>query len=75
MIQIGGVCIPLSAEEGILLQKHRYSNRRCIAILFRSSIGVRCRLDSPEFSHASSLPERKRSVHGQQNGLGNQLHN
>ena len=34
-------------KEGILLQKYRDRNGRCIAILFKS-IGVRGRFDSPE---------------------------
>ena len=47
MIQIGGVYTTFCQEEGILLQKHRDTNGRCIAILFKS-IGVRGRFDSPE---------------------------
>ena len=47
MIQIGGVPTTFCQEEGILLQKYRDRNGRCIAILFKS-IGVRGRFDSPE---------------------------
>ena len=47
MIQIGGVHTTFCQEEGILLQKYRDRNGRCIAILFKS-IGVRGRLDSPD---------------------------
>ena len=48
MIQIGGVYTTFCQKEGILLQKYRDRNGRCIAILFRS-IGVRGRWDTPEF--------------------------
>ena len=47
MIQIGGVYTTFCQEVGILLQKYRDRNGRCIAILFKS-IGVRGRFDSPE---------------------------
>ena len=47
MVQIGGVYTTLCHEEGILLQKYRDRNGRCVAILFKS-IGVRGRFDSPE---------------------------
>ena len=46
MIQIG-VYTTFCQEEGILVQKYRDDNGRCIAILFRS-IGVRGRCDSPD---------------------------
>ena len=36
MIQIGGVYTTLCQEKGILLQKYRDRNGRCIAILFKS---------------------------------------
>ena len=36
MIQIGGVYTTFCQEEGILLQKYRDRNGRCIAILFKS---------------------------------------
>ena len=49
MIQIGGVYTIFCQEEGILLQKYRDRNGRCIAILFKN-IGVRGRCDSPEIS-------------------------
>ena len=52
MIQIGGVYTTFCQAEGILLQKYRDTNGRCIAILFKS-IGVRAQLDSPE-----DLPEK-----------------
>ena len=42
MIHIGGVYTTFCQEEGILLQKHRDRNGKCIAILFKS-IGVRGR--------------------------------
>ena len=48
MIQIGGVYTTFSQEEGILLQKYRDRNGRCIAILFKT-IGVRGRFDSEFF--------------------------
>ena len=47
MIQIGGVYTTFCQEKSILLQKHRDSNGRCIAILFKSA-GVRRRFDSPD---------------------------
>ena len=47
MIQIGGVYTTFCQEEGILLQKYRDRNGRCIAILFKG-IGVRGRFDSPD---------------------------
>ena len=47
MIQIGGVYTTVCQEEGILLQKYRDRNGRCIAILFKC-IGVRGRFDPPE---------------------------
>ena len=47
MIQIGGVYTTVCQQEGILLQKYRDRNGRCIAILFKS-IGVRGRFDSPD---------------------------
>ena len=58
MIQIGGVYTTCCQEEGILLQKHRDRNGRCIAILFKS-IGVRGRFDSPELSPGKSLLSHK----------------
>ena len=48
MIQIGGGYTTFCQERGILLQKYRDRNGRCIAILFKS-IGVRGRFDSPEY--------------------------
>ena len=48
MIQIGGVYTTLFQEEGILLQKYRDRNGRCIATLFKT-IRVRGQFDSPEF--------------------------
>ena len=61
MIQIGGVYIYIyiffffafCQWKGILLQKYRIRNGRCIAILFKN-IGVRGRSDSPEEIHANS---------------------
>ena len=47
MIQIGGVYTTFCQEKGILLQKYRDRNGRCIAILFKS-IGVRGQFDSLE---------------------------
>ena len=47
MIQIGDVYTTFCQAEGILLQKYRDRNGRCIAILFKN-IGVRGRCDSPE---------------------------
>ena len=47
VIQIGGVYTTLCQEEGIVLQKYRARNGRCIAMLFRS-IGVRGRFGPPE---------------------------
>ena len=47
MIQIGGVYTNFCQREGILLQKYRERNGRCIAILFKS-IGVMGRFDRPE---------------------------
>ena len=44
MIQIGGVYTTFCQGEGILLQKYRDKNGRCIPILFKS-IGVRGRFD------------------------------
>ena len=41
------VCTTFSHEEGILLQKHRERNGRCIAILFES-IRITGRFGSPE---------------------------
>ena len=49
MIQIGGVYANFCLEEGILLQKYRDRNGRCIAILFRS-IRVRGRFLSLSLS-------------------------
>ena len=46
-IEIGGVYTTFCQWEGILLQKYRDRNGRCIAILFKS-IGVRGRFDSPD---------------------------
>ena len=37
MIQIGGVYTTFCQEEGILLQKYRDRNGRCIAILLKVS--------------------------------------
>ena len=51
MIQIGGVYTTFCQEEGILLQKYRDGNGRCIAILVKS-IGVRGRFDSFEVGTA-----------------------
>ena len=34
-MQMGGVYVNSNEEEGILLHKHRNSNGRCIAILFK----------------------------------------
>ena len=45
--KVGGVYTTFCKEEGILLQKYRDRNGRCIAILFKS-IGVRGRFDSPD---------------------------
>ena len=50
VIQIGGVCSTFCQEEGIVLQKYRDRNGRCIAILFKS-IGAKGRLNSPEFGY------------------------
>ena len=65
MIQIGGVYTTLCQKEGILLQKYRDRNGRCIAILFKS-IRVRGRCDSPEIlPHQvffKGLNETKRQV-------------
>ena len=47
MIQIGGGYTTFGPREGILLQKYRDRNGRCIAILFKN-IRVRGRCDSPE---------------------------
>ena len=47
VIQLGGVLTTFCQEDGILLQKYRDRNGRCIAILFKS-IGVRGRFDSLE---------------------------
>ena len=50
-MQIGGVYTTFCQEcqeEGILAQKYRDRNGRCIAMLFRS-VGVRGRCDSPDF--------------------------
>ena len=47
MIQSGGVCTTFCQREGILLQKYRDRNGRCIAILFKN-VGVRGRCDSPD---------------------------
>ena len=46
-IQIGSVYTTLCQEEGILWQKYRDRNGRCIAIPFKS-IGVGDRLDSAD---------------------------
>ena len=54
MIQIGGVYTTFCQKEGILLQKYRDRNGRCIAILFKS-IRVRGRFDSPEISEPPNL--------------------
>ena len=48
-----GVYTTFCQEEGILLQKYRDRNGRCIAILFKS-IGVWGRFDSPDVGHGSS---------------------
>ena len=55
MIQIGGVYTTFCQKEGILLQKHRDRNGRCIAILFRS-IRVRGRFDSSDVSETFWIP-------------------
>ena len=47
VIQIGGVYTTFCQAEGILSQKYRDKNGRCIAILFKN-IGVRGRFDSSE---------------------------
>ena len=47
VIQIGGVYTTFCQEEGILLQRYRDRNGRCIAILFKST-GVRDQFDSPD---------------------------
>ena len=59
MIQIGGVYTTFCQEEGILLQKYRDRNGRCIAILFKS-VGVRGRFDSPEFCSAPERDSKKK---------------
>ena len=46
MIQVG-VCTTFCQEDGMLLQKYRDRNERCIAIL-HNNIGVGGRFDSPE---------------------------
>ena len=56
VIQIGGVYTTFCQEEGILLQKYHDRNGRCIAILFKS-IGVRSRIDSPDFCLFRPFPE------------------
>ena len=54
MRQIGGVYTTFFCQkEGILLQKHRDRNGRCIAILFKS-IKVRDRNYSSEFSRCGT---------------------
>ena len=53
MIQIGGVYTTFCQEGGILLQKYRDRNGRCIAILFKS-IGVRGRFDVADCVNSSS---------------------
>ena len=60
VIQIGGVYTTFCKEGGMLLQKHRNRNERCIAIILFKSMGVRGRFDSPDKwgvcdSRASSL--------------------
>ena len=55
MIQIG-VYNSFYQEEGILVQKYRDRNGRCIAILFKA-IGVRGRCDSPELRPERPQPE------------------
>ena len=52
-LQIGGVYATLCQKEGILLQKYRDRNGRCIAILFRS-IRVRGRCDSPDILYQTT---------------------
>ena len=52
MIQIGGVYTTFCQEEGILLQKYRDRNGRCMVILFKS-IGVRGQFDSPDVARAN----------------------
>ena len=47
VIQIGGVCTTFCQEEGILLQKYRDRNGRCIEILSKN-IAVRGRFGSPD---------------------------
>ena len=53
MIRIGGIYAISCQDEGILLQKYRDRNGRCIAILFKS-IGVRGRFDSPDIRDANA---------------------
>ena len=64
MIQIGGVYTTLCQEKGILLQKYRDRNGRCIAILFKS-IGVRGRCDSPDSSRTNinNAPQIRSAEH------------
>ena len=48
------ICTTFCQEEGILLQKHRDRNGRCIAILFKS-IGVKGRFDYPEIYYTEQI--------------------
>ena len=61
MIPIG-VYTTFCQEEGILLQKYRDRNGRCVATLFRN-IGVRVGLTLPNFLHPNpsnkSTPSKK----------------
>ena len=67
MIQIGGVYTNFCSEEGILLQKYRDRNGRCIAILFKS-IGVRGRFDSPDIKRKKGNKDRDQRAHGPEGG-------
>ena len=61
MIQIGGAYTTFCQREGILLQKYRNRNGRCIAILFKS-IGVRGRFDSPDYHLLRSRVETMTAI-------------
>ena len=47
-------------ESGILVQKNRDRNGRCVAMLF-TSIGVRDRFDSPEISQVLKMQSHSKS--------------